>query len=99
MAFKRGIPQLDQPEVGPRALPHAQDLVQYLWSGEIRPELCEDQRQGGGRPRNAHMTVHKQMGITWRVNQEITGKPEDFVDMAGLRCHQALKGFQDVVKT
>jgi hypothetical protein len=38
------------------------------------------------------------MGIPGRVNQEVTGKPGDLVDMAALRRHLALVGFQDVIK-
>src|SRR5215471_9869497 len=78
--------------------PNAQDLLQNLGSREVRPHPREDQGQGGGRPRNAHVTVHEQMGLRGRVNYEVTGKPEDFVNMAALWCHLAFEVFQDVVK-
>jgi len=44
------------------------------------------------------MTVHEQMGLTGRVNPEVTGKSEDIVDMATLWRHLAFEGFKDVVK-
>src|SRR5262245_29594738 len=44
------------------------------------------------------MTVHEQMGLTWRVSHEVTGKPQDVVDMVTLWRHQAFKVFKDVVK-
>jgi hypothetical protein len=98
LAFKRGIPEFDQPEVGPRMLSNAEHLIQDLWSRKVRPNRREYQGQGGRRPRNPHMTVHEQMEIRWRVSHEVTGKPQDVVDMLTLWRHQAFKVLKDVVK-
>jgi hypothetical protein len=72
----------------------------HLYSNgrEVRPQPREDQGQGGGRPRDPHVTVYEQMGLRERVNHEVTSKPEDCVDMAALWRHLAFEVFKDVVK-
>ena len=98
LAGKRGIPKFDQPEVGPRPPPNAKNLVQDLDRREVRSDPCEDQGHCGGRPRNAHMTVHEQVRLRRGISHEGTRKPEDVVDMATLWCQQVLTVFKNVVK-